>query len=162
MCCEIVHRKCALLAFLQLIAQHVSLNHVEIKNVCNFCPEYFNIDHIFVCSVRMQFLGLLWTDDLFVVVRWWSEAIDVILVNWDIHKKEFITYKLNVHSLLHFVTLEDEVVFFNYACLYFVECIKCHYCTELFLVWTCVGILAFSVWNASIQIWNLNLLYVFQ
>jgi hypothetical protein len=33
MCCEIVRHKGALLTFLQLIAQNVSLHHVEIKNV---------------------------------------------------------------------------------------------------------------------------------
>jgi hypothetical protein len=33
MCCEIVCHKGALLTFLQLIAQNVSLHHVEIKNV---------------------------------------------------------------------------------------------------------------------------------
>ena len=33
LCCEIVHHKGALLTFLQLIAQNVSLHHMEIKNV---------------------------------------------------------------------------------------------------------------------------------
>jgi hypothetical protein len=33
MCCEIVRHKGALLTFLQLIAQNVSLHHVQIKNV---------------------------------------------------------------------------------------------------------------------------------
>ena len=33
MCCEIVRHKVTLFTFLQLVAQNVSLHHVEIKNV---------------------------------------------------------------------------------------------------------------------------------